>query len=132
MNVDAINTILLIRTNIIPPYTYDDDECERDISDYIEYYKENIDMSIPATINYIDAILRFRSNSNEENIKQIFEARKLFVKFFPFAYDELESESEGFGVEYMRKIFENDKEVEVLVQDLKEYLNALLKIKHDR
>lgn len=121
--------ILLIRTNILPPYTYDEDENEHYISEYIEYFKENIDMSISATTKYADAISCFRANKSDLNFKQILVTRKLFIKFFPFAYDELEAEDEGFGVEYMRKIYENDAEMKVLEQHLKEYLNALLNIK---
>lgn len=129
MDNSVFNMILLIRTKILPPYTYDEDENEHDISEYIEYFNENIDMSISATIKYADAISCFRSNKSDLNFKQILVARKLFIKFFPFAYDELEAEDEGFGVEYMRKIYENDDGMKALEQDLKEYLNALLKIK---
>lgn len=129
MDDSVFNTILLIRTKILPPYTYDEDEDERDISEYIEYFKENIDMSISATTKYIDAISCFGNNKIDLNLKQILESRKLFIKFLPFAYDELESEDEGFGIEYMRKIYENDSVIKTLEQDLKEYFNALLSIK---
>lgn len=128
MNDSVFNTILLIRTKILPPYTYDEDEDERDISEYIEYFKENVDMCISVTTKYIDAISCFRNCKIDINFKQIIESRKLFIKFLPFAYDELESEEDEFGIEYMLKIFENDAGMKSLEQDLKEYLNALLNI----
>lgn len=129
MDESVFNTILLLRTKVLPPYTYDEDESERDISEYVEYFKESIDMSILATTKYTDAISCFKNYKNDLNFKQIIETRKLFIKFLPFAYDELESEDENFGIEYMRKIFENDISMNGLEQDLKEYLDALLDIK---
>lgn len=129
MDDSAFNTIILIRTKILPPYTYDEDEDERDITEYIEYFKENIDMSISTTAKYIDAISCFKNNKIDLNFKQILKIRKLFIKFLPFACDELEAEDEEFGIEFMRKIFENDSVIITLEQDLKEYFNALLKIK---
>ncbi len=129
MNDNDFNTIILIRINVMPPYTYDEDECERDISEYIEYFNININMSILATTEYINAISNFRNDKIESNFKNVLESRKLFIKFLPFAYDEIESEDEEFGVEYMRKIFLNDAEMEILQQNLEEYLGSLHNIK---
>src|SRR3989339_1720886 len=56
MNDSDFNKVLLLRIRILPPYTYDEDEDERDISEYLAFYKQNLDMSIDSAKKYIEAI----------------------------------------------------------------------------
>jgi len=129
MNDSDFNKVLLLRIRILPPYTYDEDEDERDISEYLAFYKQNLDMSIDSAKKYIEAISCFRDEKLDLKFEKVLEARKAFIKLFPFAYDELESEEVGFGTVYMRKIYENDTETKMLERDLEEYVGALLNIK---
>lgn len=88
--MDDINTIQVMRINILPPYTYDEDEGEYDSDEYIKYYKYNVDMSIESTIKYLEALSSFENEKTDMNFTQVLENRRFFIKYFPYAYDELE------------------------------------------
>lgn len=130
--MNEINLIQSIRINILPPYTYDEDEGEQDDDEYIGFYKENIDLSISSTMTYMEALLSFKTEKTDSNFTSVLEGRKKFIKYFPYAYDELDYEKDSdAGVDYMRRIYENDFEIATLEKNLRKYLSALETIRNN-
>jgi hypothetical protein len=134
MNVDSIDQIMLIRLNILPPYTYDDDEGERDKDEYIEFYQNKGEDCLESIEEYIAALNNFSDHrESDDAFSRLLDARAKFIKHFPFAYDELKNEEtssiDGFFVQ-MKNIYNEDLNSDFLINKLCEYRDAVSSIEN--
>src|SRR5690348_3922024 len=91
---EILSQIAVLRMNLLPPYTDDADEGERDADDYAAFFSHNLDRSIEALNVYERAIANFSANpAADESLDGLLNARALFVASFPFANDDLLNES---------------------------------------
>ena len=82
----------LARTNVLPPYTYDDDEGERSDDDYIEFYHGKLDEAVVAVNTYIERFCELSQRPDSDGAFAAYLAsRQQFVKSLPFCDDELSS-----------------------------------------
>jgi hypothetical protein len=134
MKVDSIDKIMLIRLNILPPYTYDDDEGERDKDEYIEFYQNKGEDCLASIDEYIESLKNFSDHSESyDAFSRLLDARAKFIKNFPFVYDELENEEssglDGFFVQ-MKNIYNEDLNSDFLINKLREYRDAVSSLKN--
>lgn len=129
MKVDPIDKILLIRLNILPPYTYDDDEGERDSDDYLEFYHNRVEDCLASIDEYIESLNNFSDHrESDDSFSRLLGARAKFIKHIPFVYDELRNEEtsslDGFFVQ-MKNIYNEDLNSDFLINKLREYRDAV-------
>ena len=99
MRDNPIDNLMLLRMNVLPPFAYDDDEGDKDSSDYVEL--------LAATKAYLNAWNGFLDDPDcAESFEQLLRARKEFIASFPFAIDELQSSTDvDSAKEQMREIY---------------------------
>lgn len=91
---EIIARMQVIRLNVLPPYTYDDDEGQRSEDEYVVFYKQHIDDSIAALENYIQAIQGIIENRESERVfNEYLAARRRVIKTLPFCSDEIPDET---------------------------------------
>ncbi|WP_010249772.1 hypothetical protein [Acetivibrio cellulolyticus] len=124
---DTLSKIMLLHKNILPPYTYDEDECEHAIDEYADYFSQNLNMCIYVTKQYLDGLLDFNQNKCDINFKHQLYCRHIFIGYLPFAYDELDPNGNDYArsVAYMREIYER---VSSFMFE-RDYLEALERLK---
>lgn len=121
----AINKIMVLRLTMLPPYSYDWDEAEKDVSDYVDFYTRHILTVTPSIDSYTAALKEFRDRPSEDAFSNLVTARSVFISSFPFAQDEIEdmqSEEINPFLEYMRGIYV-DEASDHLIEALYEYRN---------
>jgi len=134
MKIDSIDQIMLIRLNILPPYTYDDDEGERDKDAYLEFYHNRVEDCLASIDEYIEALNNFSYHKESDDaFSRILTARAKFIKNIPFVYDELQNEEtsslDGFFVQ-MKNIYNEDLNSDFLLNKLRDYRKAIYSIKN--
>lgn len=134
MKIDSIDQIMLIRLNILPPYTYDDDEGERNKDDYLEFYHNRLEDCLESIGEYIEALINFSDHrQSDDAFSRLLDARSKFIKHFPFVYDELQGEEtsslDGFFVQ-MKNIYNEDLNSDFLINKLREYRDAVSSIRN--
>lgn len=89
---DLIGWVMRNRIGLLPPYSEDGDEAEKDVSDYVEFYTTRIDMSLAATVGYLAAIESFNQSGidSEDAVMRLMEARRRYAAAFPFCDDDVE------------------------------------------
>jgi hypothetical protein len=95
MRDNPIDNLMLLRMNVLPPFVYDDDEGDKDSSDYVEFLAEHRLPLLAATNAYLNAWNCFLDDTDcAESFEHLLRARKEFVASFPFAIDELQSSTD--------------------------------------
>ena len=107
MERSAIDHIMLARLMILPPYSYDDDEGQRDVDDYEAFFAANREDCLIATDRYLAAWHAFVAQpSSDAAFLSLLGARREFIAKFPFAYDELsDSDESSEAIRLMRGIY---------------------------
>lgn len=91
---EIIARLQVIRLNVLPPYTYDDDEGQRSEDEYLDFYEQHIDDSIAALDNYIQALQAVIENRETERVfNEYLAARRRVIEYLPFCSDEIPDEN---------------------------------------
>ncbi len=68
------------RLGALPPYCYNDDEDERNVSEYIEYYGRHINEAIRDLRSYLSALVDFsKSPGLKESTQRVFGALQIYI-----------------------------------------------------
>ncbi len=131
--------IQFCRSEVLPPYCYNDDEDERDVSEYIEYYGSHVNEAIRNLESYLSALVDLsKSPKTQESIQRVLDERSRFISTFPFCYDELNdfpSDERGeacarLSATYLKDLadgilFDGLRELLVLLEELKKSLSSI-------
>jgi hypothetical protein len=85
----ALARLMLLRLNVLPPYTSDEDEGEKDEDDYLAFYQGGVRRSIEALSKYIRSITALGESKNRHSRVQAYlRARRELLATLPFVTDE--------------------------------------------
>lgn len=107
---DALNEIRLLRTAVLPAYAEDDDEDTRSDEEYIRFFSDNVNEAIRAAAKYCDAFQYLVEHLDEgEAFTAFLDARKQFVRTFPFAHDDWEKALDPESAAFLWRQFKNGR-----------------------
>ena len=93
--LSVVAELQLLRLNVLPPYTADGDEDERDYTEYVSFYESNIDVAISTIEAYIGRMESLLMNrESPAAFEDYLAARRDFIANFPFCTDEFPSACE--------------------------------------
>lgn len=119
---DLISQLQLVRTNVLPPYTYDDDEGQRSDDEYMDFYSGCLDEAVAAVTEYIDRFHQLAQQPHsDESFAAYLTSRQRFIHTLPFCEDELPSMGEAdhdSTYEALRSYFVDDRKSTFRNRDL--------------
>jgi len=128
-----IDRIQYLRWTLLPPYTYNEDEDEKTVEEYLIFYSTNINKCIESVTLYIEALREFyRDTHSETTFQEIMHIRETYIGNFPFCYDELEDEKDEEKpnfIEYMRSVYTKGASNLFLLRTCLEYRDLLQELK---
>jgi len=124
----AIETLMLIRLNVLPPYCYDHDESEHDADEYLAHFRQRLPECLRAIDEYVESLIIFTDDSYSEiSFARLQEARRRFIESLPFAGDEMDPNSPDYDslVRFLHALYKKEAASWSLRMRLDEYRQAL-------
>ena len=127
---DILSRLMLLRSAVLPFYTYDQDEAECDKSQYGAFYQNHLTEAIDAALAYLDCCFVLSSEPDSDDAwAEYLLGRSRFIESLPFCFDEIPSrgrlEFESCCT-YVRRYFTNQgKDFDMNLKLLAEFGNLL-------
>jgi len=122
----------ILRLNVLPPYTYDEDEGQSSDDEYIAFYRKNADTGLKALRAYIEELgSLFESPISDESFQRYVSSRATFVSSLPFCKDEMPlagTPNHKQVIDFLRYSFETKRITQDDIDPLRRYESLLIEL----